>query len=88
MPAIKCGTSSRKRAETTLKHSWTEMASAEHIAPPSLFGPLNVTLAFLPLLKRSKGAIVNNLSLNRIRLMLVANAVPLTNSTHAARGKV
>ena len=29
----------------------------------NLFGPLNVTRAFLPLLKRSKGAIVNNLSL-------------------------
>jgi NAD(P)-dependent dehydrogenase (short-subunit alcohol dehydrogenase family) len=29
----------------------------------NLFGPLHVTRAFLPLLKRSKGAIVNNLSL-------------------------
>jgi NAD(P)-dependent dehydrogenase (short-subunit alcohol dehydrogenase family) len=29
----------------------------------NLFGPFNVTRAFLPLLKRSKGAIVNNLSL-------------------------
>jgi NAD(P)-dependent dehydrogenase (short-subunit alcohol dehydrogenase family) len=28
----------------------------------NLFGPLNVTRAFLPLLKRSKGAIVNNVS--------------------------
>jgi len=28
----------------------------------NLFGPLNVTRAFLPLLRRSKGAIVNNLS--------------------------
>jgi len=28
----------------------------------NLFGPLNVTHAFLPLLKRSKGAIVNNIS--------------------------
>jgi NAD(P)-dependent dehydrogenase (short-subunit alcohol dehydrogenase family) len=28
----------------------------------NLFGPLNVTRAFLPLLKRSRGAIVNNLS--------------------------
>src|SRR5215467_14481660 len=28
----------------------------------NLFGPLNVTRAFLPLLKRSKGAIVNNIS--------------------------
>ena len=29
----------------------------------NLFGPLNMTRAFLPLLKRSKGAIINNLSL-------------------------
>ena len=29
----------------------------------NLFGPFNVTRAFLPLLKRSKGAIVNNVSL-------------------------
>ena len=28
----------------------------------NLFGPLNVTRAFLPLLKRSSGAVVNNLS--------------------------
>jgi NAD(P)-dependent dehydrogenase (short-subunit alcohol dehydrogenase family) len=33
----------------------------QHLAV-NLFGPLNVTRAFLPLLKRSKGAIVNNLS--------------------------
>jgi NAD(P)-dependent dehydrogenase (short-subunit alcohol dehydrogenase family) len=29
----------------------------------NLFGPLNVTRAFLPLLKRSQGAVVNNLSM-------------------------
>jgi NAD(P)-dependent dehydrogenase (short-subunit alcohol dehydrogenase family) len=34
----------------------------QHLAV-NFFGPLNVTNAFLPLLKRSKGAIVNNLSL-------------------------
>jgi NAD(P)-dependent dehydrogenase (short-subunit alcohol dehydrogenase family) len=33
----------------------------QHLAV-NLFGPLNVTRAFLPLLKRSQGAIVNNLS--------------------------
>jgi NAD(P)-dependent dehydrogenase (short-subunit alcohol dehydrogenase family) len=33
----------------------------QHLAV-NLFGPLNVTRAFLPLLKRSKGAIVNNVS--------------------------
>lgn len=34
----------------------------QHLAV-NLFGPLNVTHAFLPLLKRSKGAIVNNVSM-------------------------
>ena len=34
---------------------------AQHLAV-NLFGPLNVINAFLPLLKRSKGAIVNNVS--------------------------
>jgi NAD(P)-dependent dehydrogenase (short-subunit alcohol dehydrogenase family) len=34
----------------------------QHLAV-NLFGPLNVTNAFLPLLKRSKGAIINNLSM-------------------------
>ncbi len=34
----------------------------QHLAV-NLFGPLRMTNAFLPLLKRSKGAIVNNLSL-------------------------
>ena len=34
----------------------------QHLAV-NLFGPLRVTQAFLPLLRRSKGAIVNNLSL-------------------------
>jgi NAD(P)-dependent dehydrogenase (short-subunit alcohol dehydrogenase family) len=33
----------------------------QHLAV-NLFGPLNVTRAFLPLLRQSKGAIVNNLS--------------------------
>ena len=35
---------------------------AQHLAV-NLFGPLNVTNAFLPLLKLSKGAIVNNVSM-------------------------
>jgi NAD(P)-dependent dehydrogenase (short-subunit alcohol dehydrogenase family) len=47
------------------------IAMYDHLSQPevseqhlkvNLFGPLNVTRAFLPLLKRSKGAIVNNLS--------------------------
>jgi len=35
----------------------------------NLFGPLNVTRAFLPLLKRSRGAIVNNLSTSALAPM-------------------
>jgi len=34
----------------------------QHLAV-NLYGPLNVTRAFLPLLRRSKGAVVNNLSM-------------------------
>src|SRR5258708_29432341 len=34
----------------------------QHLAV-NLFGPLKVTQAFLPLLRRTKGAIVNNLSM-------------------------
>jgi NAD(P)-dependent dehydrogenase (short-subunit alcohol dehydrogenase family) len=34
----------------------------QHLAV-NLYGPLNLTRAFLPLLSRSKGAVVNNLSL-------------------------
>ena len=37
-------------------------AVEQHLAV-NLFGPLKLTNAFLPLLKRSKGAVVNNLSL-------------------------
>jgi len=37
--------------------------SLEQQLAVNLFGPFNVTRAFLPLLKRSKGAIVNNMSM-------------------------
>jgi NAD(P)-dependent dehydrogenase (short-subunit alcohol dehydrogenase family) len=43
-------------------------AIEQHLAV-NLFGPLNVTLAFLPLLKRTKGAIVNNLSTSALAPM-------------------
>jgi NAD(P)-dependent dehydrogenase (short-subunit alcohol dehydrogenase family) len=38
-------------------------AAIEQSLAVNLFGPFNLTRAFLPLLRRSKGAIVNNLSL-------------------------
>jgi NAD(P)-dependent dehydrogenase (short-subunit alcohol dehydrogenase family) len=38
-------------------------AAIEQSLAVNLFGPFNVTRTFLPLLKRSKGAIINNLSL-------------------------
>ena len=41
----------------------TNLDSIEQQLAVNLFGTLQVTRAFLPLLKRSKGAIVNNLSL-------------------------
>jgi len=40
----------------------------QHLAV-NLFGPLNMTRAFLPLLKRSKGAVVNNLSTSALAPM-------------------
>jgi NAD(P)-dependent dehydrogenase (short-subunit alcohol dehydrogenase family) len=40
----------------------------QHLAV-NLFGPLNVTRAFLPLLRRSKGAVVNNLSTSALAPM-------------------
>jgi NAD(P)-dependent dehydrogenase (short-subunit alcohol dehydrogenase family) len=45
---------------------YDELTNLDSIEPQlavNLFGTLQVTRAFLPLLKRSKGAIVNNLSL-------------------------
>ncbi|MGB9030670.1 MAG: SDR family NAD(P)-dependent oxidoreductase, partial [Acidobacteriaceae bacterium] len=41
----------------------SDPASLEQQMAVNLFGPFNVTRAFLPLLKRSHGAIVNNVSL-------------------------
>jgi NAD(P)-dependent dehydrogenase (short-subunit alcohol dehydrogenase family) len=49
----------------------------QHLAV-NLFGPLNVTRAFLPLLKRSHGAIVNNLSLVALAALPVVPAYSLS----------
>ena len=50
----------------------------EHLAI-NLFGPYDVTQAFLPLLIRSRGAVVNNLSMNALAPM------PLVPGYSAAR---
>jgi NAD(P)-dependent dehydrogenase (short-subunit alcohol dehydrogenase family) len=49
----------------------------QHLAV-NLLGPLNVTRAFLPLLKRSKGAIVNNLSLAALAPLPVISAYSIS----------
>jgi NAD(P)-dependent dehydrogenase (short-subunit alcohol dehydrogenase family) len=67
----------------------------KHLAV-NLFGSLNVTRAFLPLLKRSKGAIVNNISTVALALAALpiipgysiskAAALSMTQSLRAAKG--
>jgi NAD(P)-dependent dehydrogenase (short-subunit alcohol dehydrogenase family) len=50
----------------------------QHLAV-NLFGTLNVTRAFLPLLKRSKGAVVNNLSTSALAaLPIISKAAALS----------
>jgi NAD(P)-dependent dehydrogenase (short-subunit alcohol dehydrogenase family) len=49
----------------------------QHLAV-NLFGPLNVTRAFLPLLKRSKGAVVNNLSMVALAPVPVLSAYSIS----------
>lgn len=49
----------------------------QHLAV-NLFGPLKVTQAFLPVLKRSKGAIVNNLSLVALAALPVIPAYSIS----------
>ena len=50
-------------AGTALYDDLSNSGAIEQSLAVNLFGPFNVTRAFLPLLRRSKGAIVNNLSL-------------------------
>jgi len=52
-------------------------AIEQHLAV-NLFGSLKVTRAFLPLLKRSKGAIVNNLSLTALAALPVIPAYSIS----------
>jgi NAD(P)-dependent dehydrogenase (short-subunit alcohol dehydrogenase family) len=51
-------------AGVALYDDLTDCAAVQHQLDVNLFGPLNVSQAFLPLLARTEGAIVNNLSLN------------------------
>src|SRR5687768_12635652 len=50
-------------AGVALYDDLSDRATLEHHLAVNLFGPYSVTQAFLPLLLRSRGAIVNNLSL-------------------------
>ena len=50
-------------AGTALYDDLSNSGAIEQSLAVNLFGPFNVTRAFLPLLRRSKGAIVNSLSL-------------------------
>jgi NAD(P)-dependent dehydrogenase (short-subunit alcohol dehydrogenase family) len=58
-------------------------AMVERQLAVNLFGPLNVTRALLPLLKRTKGAIVNNLSLAGIAPMPVIPGYSLSKAAAA-----
>jgi NAD(P)-dependent dehydrogenase (short-subunit alcohol dehydrogenase family) len=49
----------------------------QHLAV-NLFGPLNLTRAFLPLLRRSKGAVINNLSLAGLAALPVIPAYSIS----------
>jgi NAD(P)-dependent dehydrogenase (short-subunit alcohol dehydrogenase family) len=49
------------------------VAFEQHLAV-NLFGPYAVTQAFLPLLTRSRGAVVNNLSMNALAPMPLVSA--------------
>jgi NAD(P)-dependent dehydrogenase (short-subunit alcohol dehydrogenase family) len=49
----------------------------QHLAV-NLYGPLNVTRAFLPLLRRSKGAVINNLSLAALAPLPVISAYSIS----------
>ena len=52
--------------------------SLEQQLAVNLFGPFNVTRAFLPLLKRSKGAIVNNVSLAALAALPIIPAYSIS----------
>jgi len=52
-----------RRSPIALYDGLRNSGAIEQSLAVNFLGPLNVTLAFLPLLKRSKGAIINNVSL-------------------------
>jgi NAD(P)-dependent dehydrogenase (short-subunit alcohol dehydrogenase family) len=56
----------------------------QHLAV-NLFGPLNVTRAFLPLLKRSKGAVVNNLSTSALAALPIISKAAALSMTQSLR---
>jgi NAD(P)-dependent dehydrogenase (short-subunit alcohol dehydrogenase family) len=56
----------------------TNSGAIEQSLAVNLFGPFNLTRAFLPLLRRSKGAIVNNLSLVALAALPVIPAYSIS----------
>lgn len=59
----------------------TNLDTVEQHLAVNLFGPLNVTRAFLPLLRRSKGAIINNLSLAGLAAVPVLPAYSISKAS-------
>jgi NAD(P)-dependent dehydrogenase (short-subunit alcohol dehydrogenase family) len=76
-------------AGIAIYEQWSDALIEQHLAV-NLYGPFNVTRAFLPLLKRSKGAVVNNLSLAALASVPVLSAYSISkaatfNMTQALR---
>src|SRR5262249_3725749 len=65
-------------AGVALYDDLSDPALIEQPLAVNLFGPYSVTQAFLPLLTRSRGAIVNNLSLNGIAPLRVVPAYSIS----------
>jgi NAD(P)-dependent dehydrogenase (short-subunit alcohol dehydrogenase family) len=59
-------------------------AIEQHLAV-NLLGPLNVTRAFLPLLRRSKGAVVNNLSVAALAPLPIIPAYSISKAAGRSR---
>ena len=65
-------------AGVALYDDLSDRAALERQLAVNLFGTYSVTQAFLPLLKRSKGAIVNNLSLAALAALPIVSAYSIS----------